>query len=66
MIWGAPNFCPKNDLMHQVLHEKSIGFSIEIEVFSKKKKKRSSLTLRWFFATGVPKYKNFLPEFSTF
>ena len=34
---GAPNFSPKNDLMHWVLHEKSIGFSVEIEVFSKKK-----------------------------
>ena len=32
---GAPNFRPKNDLMHWVLHKKSIGFS---EVFSKKKK----------------------------
>ena len=26
--------------MHWILHEKSIGFSVEIEVFSKKKKKR--------------------------
>ena len=32
MIWGAPNFCPKNDMM-----QKSIGFSVQIEVFSKKK-----------------------------
>ena len=49
MIWGAPNFCPKKDLIHCVLHDKSIGFSVEIEMFSKQKQKRSSLKLRWFF-----------------
>ena len=35
---GAPNFCTKNDLMHWVLHEKSIGFSVQIRRCSPKKK----------------------------
>ena len=38
MIWGAPNFCPKNDLMHCVLHKKSIDFSVQIKRCSPKKK----------------------------
>ena len=37
MIWGAPYFCPKNDLMDLILPEKPIGFLGYINVISKKK-----------------------------
>ena len=35
---GARNFCPKNDLMHRILPKKSIGFFVQNEVISKRKK----------------------------
>ena len=48
MIWGgAPKFCLKNDL--KMLPDQSIVFSVQIDVTSKKKKKRSSLKLSRFF-----------------
>ena len=44
MIWGAPNFCPKNDLMHCILPEKSIGFFAQIEVISEKQNNNKKKT----------------------
>ena len=41
MIWGAAKFCLKNDLMHCVsLSKLRRFFSAQIEVLSKKKKKK--------------------------
>ena len=69
MIWGAPNFCPKNDLMHWVLHKKSIGFSAQIKKCSpKEKKKKNDLHWNWdgFSPLVCPHITTICPNFRCF
>ena len=67
-IWfgGAPNFCPKNDLMHWVLHEKSIGFSVQIKKCSQKKKKGLHWNWDGFSPLVCPHKTTICPNFWRF
>ena len=61
MIWGAANFCPKNDLMHCVSLSKLRRFFLP-KLRCSPKKKRSSLKFERYFGNGVPKYADYLPK----